>query len=106
MNWTKSVANHTNAEKVMQLWELWLHTHTHTHTHQYHGFLSLVFTVGQNACGSRLGVVNPIILRNQRVEPAVHQCLLREEMNKKRGESCQTKKGQPKLLEPKNGDTT
>lgn len=28
----------------------------------------------------------------------------REEMNKKRRESYLTKKGQPKLLEPKNGD--
>jgi hypothetical protein len=79
---------------------------THTHTPIPWFFLSLVFTVGQNACGSRLGVVNPIILRNQRVEPAVHQCLLREEINKKHGESYQRKKGKPKLLKPKNGDTT
>jgi hypothetical protein len=59
--------------------------------------------LGQNACGSRLEVVNPIILRNQR--DRAHRASMppekREEMNKKRRESYQTKKGQPKLLEPK-----
>jgi len=103
MNWTKNVVNNTNAEKVMQLWVLWLYIHTNDH-----GFSSLVFTVGQNACGWRLEVVNPIIHRNQRdrARRASMPHEKREEMNKKRRESYQIKKGQPKLLKPKNGDTT
>ena len=64
--------------------------------------------MGQNACGSRPEVVNPIILRNQRdrARRASMPPEKREEMNKKRRESYQIKKGQPKLLKPKNGDTT
>jgi hypothetical protein len=64
---------------------------------------SLVFTVDQNARGLRLEVVNPIILRNQRdrARCASIPPKKREEMNKKRRESYQIKKGQPKHLEPK-----
>jgi hypothetical protein len=70
--------------------------------------LKFSFIVGKNTISSCTKVMDPRLLRNERNRDR-HASMLsnkREEINKKRRESYQTKKDQSILSEANNGGTT
>lgn len=112
MKWTKSVVNRTNVENAGFYFEYY-HYNIHTnhyiyiYTHQWLWFLIFSFYSGSKYVWFTTRSRYPIILRNQK-DRASRVSLppeKRDEMNKKHRESYQSKKGQHKHPEPKNGNT-